>query len=78
MNITIRDLDERVYRRFKAKAVGEGIKLGDAVAQAMTLWISETGDRPRSRLSEIPSFNWGKGTERSSEEIDGVLYGGKR
>ena len=78
MNITIRDLDERVYRRFKAKAVGEGVKLGDAVTQAMSLWLSETGARPRSKLGEIPSFDWGKGTERSSAEIDGILYGGKR
>jgi hypothetical protein len=43
----------------------------------MTLWISETGNLPRSRLSLISSFDWGKGTERISEDIDGILYGGK-
>jgi len=30
-----------VFRRFKAKAVEEGLRLGEALTQAMELWIEE-------------------------------------
>ena len=78
VNLTIRGLNDRVYRRFKAKAVEEGIRIGDAVNQAMELWIRETNKRPGSKLIDIESFNWGRGTERTSSEIDELLYGGRK
>lgn len=78
MNLTIRGLNDRVYRRFKARAVEEGMKMGDAVAQAMELWIRETKKDPNLRLTDIETFNWGKGTERTSSEIDELLYGVRR
>ncbi|MEM2890758.1 MAG: hypothetical protein QW358_05435 [Candidatus Hadarchaeum sp.] len=78
MNITIRDLDEAVFRKFKAKAVEEGMKLGEAVTQAMETWIKQRKTEPRLRLLEIKPFDWGEGTERASIEVDQILYGGKR
>jgi hypothetical protein len=75
MNITIRDLDEKVFRRFKAKAVEEGMKLGEALTQAMELWIKQKSTKPIKSLLDIKPFNWGKGTEKVSTEIDKILYG---
>jgi len=58
--------------------VEEGMRMGDAVTQAMELWIRETNKQPNSRLKEIETFNWGKGTEKTSSEIDELLYGVRR
>ncbi len=78
MNVTIRGVDEVVFRRFKAKAVEEGMKLGEALTQAMALWIRERSGKPRGSLLEIKPFDWGPGTERASLEIDAILYGERR
>ncbi|MBS7614038.1 hypothetical protein KEJ48_07380 [Candidatus Bathyarchaeota archaeon] len=76
VNITIRGIDESVFKRFKAKAVEEGMKLGEAVTQAMEMWIRERSVKPKASLLDIKPFNWGKGTEKVSVEIDQILYGG--
>ena len=75
MNITIRDLDEMVFKRFKAKAVEEGMKLGEAVTQAMNTWIKRRSVRRQVNLTNIGPFNWGEGTGKTSMEIDHILYG---
>ena len=75
MNITIRDIDEVVFRSFKARAVEEGMKLGEAVTQAMELWIKQRNTKPKASLFDIKPFNWGKGTEKVSVQIDHILYG---
>lgn len=75
MNITIRNLQESIFRRFKAKAVEENMKLGDALTQAMESWLKERREKPRAKLSNLPSTDWGPGTEKSSQEIDKILYG---
>ena len=66
MNITIRDLDESVYRQFKAKAVEEGLKIGEAVTQAMELWIRQRSIKPKGSLLDIKPFNWGADTHNVS------------
>jgi len=75
MNITVRGLDEAIFRKFKAKAIGEGMKLGEALTQAMKLWIEQKNLKPKLSLLDIKPFNWGVGTEKASVEIDQVLYG---
>lgn len=75
VNITVRGLDEAVFRRFKAKAVEEGMKLGEALTQAMEMWIKQKSTGKKIRLLEIEPLDWGKGTEKISIEIDRILYG---
>jgi hypothetical protein len=77
MNITIRGLNESVFRKFKARAVEEGMKLGEALTQAMESWIKQRPVKKSMTLLDIESFNWGPGTERSSLEIDKIIYGDK-
>ena len=79
MNITIRDVDENIFRRFKAEAVKEGIQLGRALTRAMKFWLKrKTQVKPKKNLLELKPFDWGKGTERSSIEVDQILYGVSR
>ncbi len=74
MNITIRNLHENIFRKFKASAAEKGVKLGTALTQAMELWVKKTNEKPLAKLSNIKPFNWGKGTEKTSREIDQLLY----
>ena len=63
VNITIRDLSEAVFRKFKAKAVEEGMKLGEAITQAMEMWVKHRTTEPHLCLLQIKTSNWGVGTE---------------
>lgn len=40
MSVTIKDLDEDVFRNFKAEAIRHGLKLGEAASEAFRLWIA--------------------------------------
>ena len=77
MNITIRGVDERVFREFKAEAVRDGTAIGKAVTRAMKTWlnIKEKEGRPGKSLLDLTPFDWGDGTENSSMEVDQILYG---
>ncbi len=75
MNITIRDLNEEVFRKFKARAAENGVKLGTALTKAMELLIETERDKPVKKLGSIRPFSWGRGTETTSSEIDELLYG---
>jgi hypothetical protein len=78
LNITIRDVDEKVFREFKAEAVRDGTRLGRALTRAMKFWLDTKKREKRSKRSllELKPFDWGADTEKSSVEIDEVLYGG--
>jgi hypothetical protein len=78
MNITIRDLNESLFRKFKSTAVEDGIKLGAALNQAMHLWIEKNQNKPKGKLGDIKTSDWGKGSENASADIDYVLYGDNR
>ena len=75
MNVTVRGIDEELFRKFKAKAVKEGEKLGDALNEAFLLWL-RAKSRKKTRLTDLKPFDWGEGTERTSVEIDEIIYGG--
>ena len=78
--IAIRDVDEEVYRKFRARSVQEKIKLGRAITIAMSEWISEQNTKGKKKdirnLLNVKPFELGN--ENLSEEIDEVLYGLKK
>lgn len=39
MVVTIKKLDEDVFRNFKAEAIRRGLKIGEATTEAFRLWI---------------------------------------
>lgn len=75
VDTTIRGLDEKLYRRAKARAAMEGIPVGRAVNEALRRWLASTGRRRTRTILELRPRSLGKGNERLSEEIDKVLYG---
>ncbi len=82
--IAVRDVDEEIFRSFRAKAIEHRMNLGSAVTVAMRQWV-ET-DKPKKTAQRrvhkikggVKPFNWGKGTENTSNEIDEILYGSKK
>lgn len=77
----IRGIDEDTYRRFRERALEERLKVGRALTLAMKEWIKKEGKRRTANpkaLLKIKPFDWGKGTERTSKEIDEILYGSKK
>jgi len=77
MTIAVRDVDENVFREFKAEAVREGVSVGKILTMAMRLWMERVKKKKKVKRSllDLKPFDWGEGTENSSEEIDATLYG---
>ena len=79
--LTVRDVDEQEWRRFRAKTAEEGLKTGDALTQAMKLWVKERESqrKPDPRLLlKVEPVTIGRKKVRWSEEIDETLYGSSK
>lgn len=74
MQITIKNVQEHVFREFKAESIREGLKIGNSLTLAMGLWLEKSKKKPKLSLLDLKPKDWGKGTERLSEEIDRVVY----
>lgn len=76
MDTTIRNLDETAYRRLKARAALAGKTIGEMMNEAMRAYLArpESDDR-RGTLADLRPEDYGEGCERSSEEVDSVVYG---
>ncbi len=78
--ITVRDVDEEVLRKFKAVITVDKMKMGQALTKAMKDWIRQKERSERidsSPFFKFKSFDWGRGTEKTSKEVDDILYLGK-
>ena len=77
--LSVRDVDEAAWRRFRAKISEEGLKTGEALSEALRIWLREKelqkNNRDPRKLLTIKSVRIGKSEVRWSEEIDKVLYG---
>jgi hypothetical protein len=74
MNITVRGVDEKIFKEFKAEAVREGKKIGEALNEAMRVWLMRKRAK-KLKLLDLKPFDWGEGTERLSVEVDQIIYG---
>lgn len=75
--ITVRGVDDEVLGTFKAKAAEHKMKIGEALTEAMQIWI-RTKEHPKKGckiLARSHSFDWGKNTERTSTQVDDIMYG---
>ncbi len=76
--LTIRDVDEEIYRKFRERAIAEKMKVGMALAEAMKEWIKKEDKKepidPKN-LIKITGIIKTKKKVRWSEEIDKTLYG---
>ncbi len=73
MITSIRNLDPKVYKRLKLEAARKNIAVGDALSEAIELYLTQPNRK--FDASKIIPFDWGPGNERVSEEIDEILYG---
>ena len=77
--IAVRDVDVEVYRKFRARAIQERLKLGKALTHAMREWAERNkANYNKKHGPQIKPFDWGHGTEKTSEEIDKILYGPRK
>lgn len=76
MDTTIRNLDEKAYRRLKARAALAGKTIGEAVNEAIRAYLARPGPEDRrGSLRDLRPRAYPAGTERLSEEIDAIVYG---
>lgn len=74
MQLSVKHVQDAVFREFKAESAREGLPVGKALTLAMKLWIEQREKKPRLRFLTFPVRDWGEGSERTSEEIDHTLY----
>ena len=76
MDTTIRNLDPRAYRALKARAAATGRTVGEAVNEAIRAYLARPDLPKRGSLRDLEPEAYGAGTERLSEQIDAIVYGG--
>ncbi len=75
MQLSVKDVKKEVFKEFKAESVRKGLKIGESLTFAMKTWLDEQEmKKQKLRFLDLKSKDWGKGTERISEEADDVLY----
>ena len=76
--VAVRDVDEDMFRRFRAAAVEERMKAGDALTSAMELWVKKRMEekiKKPSGIRKIKPVSIGGKKVSWSGEIDETLYG---
>lgn len=73
MQLSVRDVDEDIFREFKAAAVKNKITLGGAFNLAMMKFKAELNKKVK--FTDFKPTKWGKGSEHVSEQVDEILYG---
>jgi hypothetical protein len=66
----------RYFRKFHAESVRKGMKLGNALTNAMMTWLGKEREKRevKKHFFDLKPFDWGERTERSSVEVDERLY----
>ncbi|MEW5996457.1 MAG: hypothetical protein AB1657_02580 [Candidatus Micrarchaeota archaeon] len=77
INVTFRNVDRDVLQDFRAEAVRENRTFGQALAEALLLWLQHRrmARKKKMKLSASKPLDFGPGTERLSERADEILYG---
>jgi plasmid stability protein len=75
MDTTVRNLDERAYRRLRARAVLEGKTVGELMSEAMRVYLARPSGAARTgSLRDLHPEPYPEGNERLSSEIDAIVY----
>ncbi len=75
MQLSVRNVDKKVFENFKVEVTKEGLTIGKALTMALDQWV-ESKSKKREKFLELKPIDWGTGTEKTSKEIDNILYGG--
>ena len=76
----MRNLDEKAYRKLRARAVLEGRPVGELISEAIREYLLRRSRKKRrtASLRSLQPEPYPAGNERLSSEIDAVVYGAKR
>lgn len=76
VDTTIRNLDERVYHKLKARAALTGKTIGEALNDAIRAYLARPDFVPKTAsLRDLTPEPYPPGNERLSSEIDRIVYG---
>jgi plasmid stability protein len=79
MDTTIRNLDEQIYREFRARAVRQGRNVGELLNEAMQTYLTRVAVSPgRSSLRALKPEPFPEGNDLLSQEVDAIVYGERR
>ena len=80
MDITIREVDDDLYRQAKSRAALMGTTVGGVVNLALEKWLEEEAQSKAKKgfCDLLKPVRFGRGTEHSSENVDELVYGGKQ
>ncbi|MBI4450810.1 hypothetical protein HY642_02440 [Candidatus Woesearchaeota archaeon] len=74
IQITVKAVDGSAFQELKAAAARRKMTVGAALSVAIEHWLSSMR-KTKGKLSDLPPAKWGRGTERTSDRIDEILYG---
>ena len=64
MQLSIKDVDEDIFRNFKVESVREGLKIGKALTLAMEMFIEKKEEKPKMSVLNLKPKGW----ERAQRE----------
>ena len=73
--IGVRDVDENTFRKFRMLNIKRKVKLGEALTSAMKNALKKESDKITKTPFQIKPIDFGVGTEKTSEDIDKIIYG---
>ena len=73
MQLSVRDVDEKVFKKFKARATEEDMPIGRALTMAMDTWLVRK--EKRASLTDLKPMSFGKHTRNLSVDVDRTVYG---
>tara|TARA_Y100000310_G_C20169190_1_gene572809 strand:- start:67 stop:288 length:222 start_codon:yes stop_codon:yes gene_type:complete len=73
MQLSVKNVDEKVFREFKAKAVQNKMKIGSALTFAMNSWLQKK-EKKKYTLLDIEPIDLGQGPQDITKEMDEILY----
>ena len=76
VNVTLRNFDDNLYKELKSEAVKDDLTVVEALKRAVAFWLSaHTHKKKKKSVFDYKPMDFGPGSEKSSTEIDDVLYG---
>lgn len=75
MDTTIRNLDERLYKRLRTRAMAAGKTVGEAINDAMAAYLARPDLPKGGSILDIEPVAFPDGNEHLSDEIDSIVYG---
>ena len=74
MQLSVKNVEENVFLEFRAESVREKLPVGKALTFAMRYWLQQRKKKSKRSILNFKAMDFGKGTERLSEQIDEALY----